>query len=580
MSRLKVCLLALACVAAVREAGAADETWQLKSARGRFAFYPELMRSLGIGVTPASAPDARERISADFEAAGSLELKAPGSLFRDVGSGELRLASATVLRMGATEVPLQGLALQRGPDERTLEVIGDGRVLFVADHMHFAVDRPAGRIRFFNLGVRLAAEAARALGDERFTGMAVAVLELEGPVAIPAGSVEQPDGACVNPNWGLPDNDAALINIGSVDQMALSGGLVAIAPSASVANVGVTDVPWYDKFSGNFPPYNNDQHPFLSWNMYRIAGGALEQIGISPLKHAFFTINDVCGCPGGQILWVNCQDTYGSFTNDDIFFLTLRPEVTAFTGVWKRCGSIFDPDCNGVQDNPPARANPMDRRMAVAATDMQTAGAVYYIEAWYLIRDDTNIFNTMGWRTVVPHVVTGGNWSFTPLGPMNTGPVIDQWVNPGSPGPNAQSVSITTAQGKLRLAVRATNLGGQWRYDYGLMNFDFDPKIRSFSVPLPPGVVVSNVGFSDPDQDPATDWTATVTSSAVTWTTPSAAAAQDWGSLFSFHFTTNTAPTPPGGATVTMRVQAAKPGQLQAAIIGPGAPTEAAAEKR
>ena len=27
------------------------------------------------------------------------------------------------------------------------------------------------------------------------------------------------------------------------------------------------DIPWYTKFSGSFPPYGNDQHPFLIWNM-------------------------------------------------------------------------------------------------------------------------------------------------------------------------------------------------------------------------------------------------------------------------------------------------------------------------
>ena len=47
--------------------------------------------------------------------------------------------------------------------------------------------------------------------------------------------------------------------------------LIAVAPSATLKNVGVTDIPWHGKFSGNFPPYNNDQHPYLAWNMYRLA---------------------------------------------------------------------------------------------------------------------------------------------------------------------------------------------------------------------------------------------------------------------------------------------------------------------
>ena len=66
--------------------------------------------------------------------------------------------------------------------------------------------------------------------------------------------------------------------------------------------------------------------------------------------------------------------------------------------------------------------------------------------------------------------------------------MIDQWVNPAAPGPNAQSVLVDTGHGRLKIAVRATHLGGgQWRYEYAVMNFDFDARVKSFSVPLPPG---------------------------------------------------------------------------------------------
>jgi hypothetical protein len=580
MSRLRVCFSALVFAAALPGGWAqADEPWTLKTATGRLAFHPEIARALGIEVDANAPADKHGRPVTTFEAAGRLELRAPGSLFRDIGSGELRLASSGVLRLAGTEIALQGITVQRGTDERTLALVAnDGRVLFLADHMHFDVDREKGQLRLFNMDLRLAPEAARALGDEQFADMAVGVMELAGPVAIP-GPPEQPNGACTNPNWGLPDNDASMILIGDVQQVAKdpptgTAVLVAVTPSATVGNVGSTDIPWYEKFSGSFPPYNNDQHPYLIWNMYRLSGGVLQQIGASPVKHAFWTINTNCDCSGGNILWVNCQDTYGVENNDSIFDLTTRPELTAFTGIWKRCGSIFDPDCNGVQNNPPARANPMDRRMAVAAADFGVPGATYYFDSWYIVRDDTNIFN-MGWRTVAPHLVAGGNWNFTPLGPMNIGVVIDQWVNPASPGPNAQSVPITTSRGHLRLAMRAFNLdSGQWRYEYGLQNFDFDPRIRSFSVPLPAGVVATNPGFHDPDQDSANGWPATIAGGTITWRAPTEAAAQDYGTLYNFRFTANAAPTGVGGTTVTMRIQeATSPLGISAAIVGPGAPT-------
>jgi hypothetical protein len=578
MSRVRVCLLALAMAAVGHGAWAqTDEPWTLKAAAGRLAFHIDRSRDLGIQVGANAAPDKHGRPVAAFEAAGRLELRHEGGLFRDIGSGELRLASTATLRLGETDVALDGITVQRGPQQRMLSLVAnDGRVLFLADHMHFEVDRQAGQMRMFNMDLRLAPEAARALGDERLSDKMVAVMELAGPVVLPPVA-ETPMG-CANPDWGLPDNDTSMLLIGDVEQVAKEPPTgnpvrVAVTPSSTVENVGKTDVPWYEKFSGNFPPYNNDQHPYLVWNMYRLAGGVLEQIGVSPLKHAFLTINSDCECFDPHILGVGCNDTYGVGNNDSLFDLTPRQELTAFTGIWKRCGSIFDPDCNGVQNNPPPRANPMDRRMAVATADFGVPGAVYYIDSWYIVRDDTNIFN-QGWRTVTP-TLFAENWFFEPLGPMNIGVVLDQWVNPANPGPNAQSVAISTVLGRLRLVVRAFDLGGgQWRYEYGLQNYDFDPRIKSFTVPLPAGVVATNSGFHDPDQDAANNWTATFVPGSITWQAPTAAAAQDYGTLYNFRFTANASPSGPGGVMVRMGVQEAKVWKLAPSIVGPGTPTK------
>jgi hypothetical protein len=569
---MKVCLLALAFVAAVGTSWAADETWQLESARGRIGFHTDLIRDLGISVEPALGVDAAQRLTTSFEATGRMELRAPGSLFSDIGDGELHMTSNAVLHLRDTEIPLQGLTLQRGLDERTLAVVAGGRILFTADHMHFKVDRTTGQVRMFNLDLRLALETAQALGNERLVDVAVAVMELEGIVKIPAGSVEVQEGACTNPNWGLPDVDAQMTAIGGIQQVGSLGGLVAIAPSASLMNVGTTDIPWYSKFSGNFPPYNNDQHPFLVWDMYRLSNGVMEQIGVSPLKHAFLTINSGCGCNSGNIMWVGCGDTYGVGNNDSITDLTLRNEITAFTGVWQRCGSIFDPNCTGTFHSPPARADAMDRRMAVAVADLTTPGATYYFDDWYIARDDTNIFNTISWRPATPSC-SGSSCTFG-LGSFNLGAVVDQWVNPSNPGPNAQSVSVNTVLGQLRVVVKAFDLGGgMWRYEYGVQNFNFDPKIRSFTVPLPAGVVASNPGFHDPDQNAANNWTATIGAQDITWNAPDAGSAQDFGTLYNFRFTANALPSAPSATTVTMRVQEAKVWKLGPAIVGPGTST-------
>lgn len=582
--RARMCLAAVACLGLAGGAAAqrAQESWPVGAAQGKLAFYSEVLKGIGAQVAPAGKPDVDGRVAVAFRASGDLLLEAPGSIFADLGKGALRLTSRGVLRGPGGAIQLGGLELRRGTDERSFVFVdAQGQEWFTADHMHYSVDRDARRMRMFNLDVRLTTGAARVLGDTRYEGLAVAVMELNAPVGIPAGSVETPDGSCTTPNWGLPDNDVGLIAIDSMQQMSREGtfpsGRIAIAPSATLQNVGTTDVPWYGKFSGSFPPYNNDQHPFLVWNAYRLANGVLEQIGVSPLKHAFLTINSICSCSSGNILWVGCADTYGTGTNDGTGSLGPRSEILPSIGYWQRCQSIFDTNCDGVQNSAPPRANNMDRRMAVLESDLQ-AGGTYYIDSWYVVRDDKNIFNTMGWRTFVP---TGGTtWTFS-LGAFTNGPVIDQWVNPAAPGANAQSVLFPTKFGQLKLAVKASDLGGgQWRYEYALMNFDFDSGVKSFSIPVPAGAVVTNVGFHDPDANAATDWTASTAGNAVTWTAPNAASAQPFSTLYNFRFTVNAAPTAASGSVATLGVQAARGWAPTIAVIGPALAFGETAEKQ
>jgi len=133
--------------------------------------------------------------------------------------------------------------------------------------------------------------------------------------------------------------------------------------------------------------------------------------------------------------------------------------------------------------------------------------------------------------------------------------------------------AIVTSLGHLRLVMKAFDLGGgQWRYEYGVQNYDFDPRIKSFTVPLPPGVTVTSPGFHDPDQDAGNNWTATIGPNAITFAAPSAAAAQDYDTLFNFRFTVNAAPSAAGGVVVSMRAQETR-SAIKQGILGPGTPT-------
>jgi hypothetical protein len=556
------------------------ERWDLGRPRVAVRFNAGLLRDIGVTLTPSGRPSRDGYLAHELGAEGRMTAVAPGSMFRTVGAGEVRLTSGPALVWKGGSVSLAGAIVRPGAEPASFTITAaDGSPIFFADHQHHAVDRKAGLLRVFNLDVRLAPALADRLGESRHAGLTVGVLEMEMTAGIPRGSVERPLGGCTTPNWGAPNNDVGLIAMTQVQQMARGGGIVAVAPSAVLKNVGQTDVPWWGKFSSPQPPYGNDQHPFLVWNMYRVANGALQQIGASGLKHAFLTLNTNCGCPSGNILWVNCEDTYSASTNNDSGSLSPRGEVTSRTGVWQRCGSIFDTNCDGIQNSAPGFTGPADpRRLTALETDLQTAGATYYFESWYVVRDDDNIFNGMGWRQVAPSF-GGTSWTFGLLTTLAGGPAIDAWVNPASPGPGADSQRIRVPDGQLTLAVRATDVGsGRWRYDYALMNHDFDRRIRSFSVPLPMNAVVTNTTFHDVDRDAATDWVASVVpGDSISWRVPQNPAARlraplDWGLLDSFSFEVNQAPSAVQGVMATLGIAEAPGGSLNVAILGPAVP--------
>src|SRR5690606_23535220 len=65
---------------------------------------------------------------------------------------------------------------------------------------------------------------------------------------------------------------------------------VANDPLGTSTELWTASIPWYQKFTAPSPPYNNDQHPYLIWNMYRTnPDGSFEQIGRSGVKHASLT---------------------------------------------------------------------------------------------------------------------------------------------------------------------------------------------------------------------------------------------------------------------------------------------------
>lgn len=411
--------------------------------------------------------------------------------------------------------------------------------------------------------------------------------------------------SCAAPNWpGTPGfvADVRLTNIDRVDVQpgrcrnlttvtqpltACDGpggdeGEVVIVPSATLRNrdaADAADIPWYTKFSGNFAPYSNDQHPFLIWNLYRMdADGGIVQIARSGLKHAFATANSGCsveavGCTfNGHILGRGCSDLYDASSNDCATFLGRRSDLIPARGLWGRCGSTHDPDCNGVESPrvgsdfcaPPNTSPAGDGysfRLAARETAIDPAanpGARWFLDAWYVVRDDADIFNTMGYREIFP-TFASSSWNVGAPSAFAAGSVLDRWLALAPGDAETRRSDVASVEGHVGLAARVRQLpDGRWRYDYAVMNFDFsravtdpataEPNLRilrnlglsAFELPLASGAVVDASEFRDGDAS-AADWPTSAAVDAWRWSAP-IGATLDWGQLAFLSVTSTSAP--------------------------------------
>jgi len=393
--------------------------------------------------------------------------------------------------------------------------------------------------------------------------------------------------SCANPNWPTETQkaDVALTDIQGVFALRCSGAgcdgpgnanpKVVIAPSASLENVGTKDVPWYQKFNGNFPPYGNDQHPMLIWNMYRVDDdGRMRQIGQSGVKHAFYTINGACNCSNGNILGTQCTDIYGALTNDTPTVGACdtpsechqgpRSEILPDSVQWARCGSIYDGNCDG-NDEDTQPYTSFEHRMTVDENELDaTLADRYFFEAWYLVRDDGQINNNIGSRRVtvnwIPPVMNAqGRWTVGEnASEFENGSALARWMAQGFPeGTLSRFSELKTPNGTVQIGTRAKPIvGGLWRYDYSVFNLDgavsstegSQPNLRllssrgvtRFSVTLPSGASVANVRFLDADLAPVNNWNVNRTAGRLVFSTPG----DDlrWGTLYSYGFDSNIAP--------------------------------------
>jgi hypothetical protein len=164
----------------------------------------------------------------------------------------------------------------------------------------------------------------------------------------------------------------------------------------------------------------------------------------------------------------------------------------------------------------------------------------------------------MSYARVTPEV-DGSSYDISLAGPtIRETPAIYAWPA-ADPTVNIKQVGIP-GEGLLITASQVYDLGGgQWEYEYAIMNINSDRSVGSVTVPLIAGTTVSSTGFHDVDYHSGepysgTDWTPTVSGSSVSWATqpfgtnPNANAIR-WSTMYNFRFIANAPPTI-GGVTL------------------------------
>jgi hypothetical protein len=604
-----------------------ERAWVARGGELRLRLNHDLLRQYGAGIERAPKADPHGAMSYDLRD-DALAFTAAWGNIRGFGSGALTTRAGFVLRRDGRRVELPWLALEAGAAAPPTLVLRDprGRAWFVAERMMYRLDEASGRLRMPTADLRAGPALAAFLGDAEAAGLVFGELSLDSRL-LAAGPVPDLPKTCISPQWhgvGGRRTDVLLAGM-SVQQLrcrrstdrvqpfdlcdgpgGADDGEVVLAPSALLRNSdtdATADVPWYEKFMAGTPrpPYGNDQHPILVWNLYRIGGdGRIRQVGRSGAKHAWFSANTgcndpTCGLLGGNILGRGCADEYTASSNDLDYYLAPRSEIVPARGLWGRCGSTWDrqvagglPGCDGEHDPwvpPPPAEQGYYERLVARESDLEAgADARWFFEAWYVVRDDIDIFNTMGRIEVEPRW-TGFQWRLDARSAFASGPALDAWVAPGA-GARERSDTLATPEGTLRIAARATPVGARWRYDYAIMNLDFaravtagaEPDLRvldargigGLSIPLLPDSAVTALQAFDLDREPGNDWTARAGVDTVSFDAPASGNSIDWGTLHAFSF--ESAAAPREGTVTLVPARAGSPAAYAVPSLVPGVP--------
>jgi hypothetical protein len=366
-----------------------------------------------------------------------------------------------------------------------------------------------------------------------------------------------------------PGPDVIVGDLPAVQQFGSAGTQVGVAIATTSCNAGTIDLDWF--------ALPNTDHPVIPQNLYRMSGGTdnnerFEQIGQSWLKHAFTALtqnacNFGCNGVGGSHLGSGCSDPYSASLNGNQSGIGSRAWVNPFTGAFP---STANNHSGHAHDG-------VSHRVRVEVGDLNqdlNQGATYFAEAQYVTPHEytwcqahpaeCNMYNNVSYRQYSVSGTT--SFTFSPVAStVMRRPAFMAWtgmtMNQIEPDPGNDGIWF--------VAYKVTNPSqGVWHYEYALYNENLDRAIQSFSVPLGPGVNISNIGFHAPPQEPgwANDgtfnnqgyssmpWAVTQVADSITWNSETFAQNQNanairWGTLYNFRFD---ADQPPQNANATV----------------------------
>jgi hypothetical protein len=572
----------------------------------------DLNRLNGIGV----AVQKQEQLRFDIAADSFFSVLVFNDLFRGPEQGSMGLIPAGVNAPGYSNLPaplgasFKQLTIQKLPSSEQFDLaVRDaktGFVFFNVQGHEYRYDANAQLLTIIGGRLIISRDFANAMGrpadagavvGEMSVGAAMQPVEIKELVNGELKGVTMPplrNAAGAQAPTATHGPDVIVGDLPNLQQFGSAGTQVGLAVATTSCNNGDQPLDWLQ--------LPDTDHPVIPQNLYRMAGGTdnaerFEQIGQSWLKHAFFALEDsVCGtcdtsgCATGSHLCPGCSDPYSANLNGGQNGIGSRAWVNPFTG-------SFPSTAN---DHGGHSHNGVSHRILVETDDLNTTlnqGASYFAEAQYVTPHEyawcqahpteCNMYNNASSRKYIVSGTT--NFSFSPDGETaRMQPAIRAWtgatVNRIEPDPGNDGIWF--------MGYKVTNpSAGVWHYEYALFNENLDRAIQSFSVPLGPGVNVSNIGFHAPPQHPgwandgtlnsqgysSTPWTPTQTANSLTWNCETFAQNQNanairWGTLYNFRFDADQPPQPTNATVDFFKTGAPMPVAIQAPV-GTATPT-------